>query len=140
MLRHLNEKDIKIMAIYLNKHKVYTKFHRQKDVLYNYVTNILLNRIYTKKLIPIDKQIILIASRKETNKFLNSNFKEYLKTQIKENHKTNLLIEIRTPYEEKCLQVVDFLSWAIFRKYQYKDDSYYKIIHSKIFEENPLFS
>ena len=139
MLKHLNEKGIKIMTICLNKSKVYTKFHNQKDVLYNYVTNILLNRIYNKKLIPIDKDITLIASRKETNKFLNSNFKEYLKNQIKENHKTNITIEIKTPYEEKCLQAVDFLSWAIFRKYQYKDDSYYKIIHPKIFEENSLF-
>jgi len=139
MLRRLNEKEIKIMAICLNKHKVYTKFHNQKDVLYNYVTNILLDRIYNKKLIPIDKQITLIASRKETNKFLNSNFKEYLKNQIKENHKTNITIEIKTPYEEKCLQAVDFLSWSIFRKYQQEDDSYYKIISSKIFEENPLF-
>ena len=53
--------------------------------------------------------------------------------------KTNITIEIKTPYEEKCLQAVDFLSWSIFRKYQQEDDSYYKIISSKIFEENPLF-
>ncbi|MDP2302031.1 MAG: DUF3800 domain-containing protein [Ignavibacteria bacterium] len=85
MLSSLSEKDISVMVIYLNKNKVYTKLQNQKEVLYNFVTNILLDRVYTKKLIPIDKEIHLIASRKETNKFLNQNFKEYLSGQIKNN-------------------------------------------------------
>ena len=37
------------------------------------------------------------------------------------------------------LQAVDFVSWAIFRKYEYGDDSYYNLIKNKIVEENPLF-
>jgi hypothetical protein len=37
------------------------------------------------------------------------------------------------------LQAVDFISWAVFRKYEYKDESYYEIIRKKIVEENPLF-
>ena len=127
------------MAIYLNKAKVYTKLQNEKDVLYNYVTNILLDRICTRKLINIDKKITLIASRKETNKFLNQNFKSYLSNTVKNNHKINLRVEIRTPFEEKSLQAVDFVSWSIFRKYQYGDESYYNFIKQKIAEENPLF-
>ena len=65
----MNEKDISIMSIYLNKKKVFTKLHDEKHVLYNYVTNILIDRVYTKKLIPIDQTINLVASRRETNKF-----------------------------------------------------------------------
>jgi hypothetical protein len=48
-------------------------------------------------------------------------------------------IAIKTSFEEKTLQAVDFASWAIFRKYEKNDDSYYKIIKGKIIEENPLF-
>jgi len=48
-------------------------------------------------------------------------------------------VVIKTPYEEKSLQAVDFVSWAIFRKYEYGDDSYYDLIKDKIMEENPLF-
>lgn len=139
MLSSLSEKDISVMVIYLNKNKVYTKLQNQKEVLYNYVTNILLDRVYTKKLIPIDKEIHLIASRKETNKFLNQNFKEYLSGQIKNNFRLELKIEIKTPAEEKSLQAVDFISWAVFRKYEYGDESYYDLIKSKIVEENGLF-
>lgn len=139
LLKRLADKDCAIMIIYLNKRKVFTKLQDEKQVLYNYVTNILLDHVYTKKIVPIDKEIQLIASRRETNKFLNENFKSYLNTQIKNRHNGKIKILIKTSYEEKSLQIVDFVSWAIFKKYEYGDDGYYNIIKSSIIEENPLF-
>jgi hypothetical protein len=140
LLALLKEKDISIINIYLNKKKVYTRLHDEKQILYNYVTNILLDRIFTKKLIPLDEKIYLIASRRETNRFLNENFKGYLRTQVKNNHQADIEIIIKPPNEEKCLQVVDFVSWAIFRKYEYDDESYMRILKDRIIENNPLFS
>jgi len=140
LLKRLSEKDCTIMTIYLNKKRVYTNLQNEKQVLYNYVANILLDRIYTKKLLPLAKNVLLVASRRETNKFLNRNFKNYLNNQILNRHKVNVKVLIKTPYEEKSLQAVDFASWAIFRKYEYGDDIYYNLIKNKIVEENPLFS
>ena len=77
LLNLLNEKNCLIMAIYLNKAKVYTKLKEEKHVLYNYVTNILLDRILSKKLVDTKVPVKLIAAKRETNKFLNENFKEY---------------------------------------------------------------
>ncbi len=139
LLRRLNEKDCAIMTIYLNKRKVYTKLQDEKQVLYNYVTNILLDRIYSKRLVAGKDKITIVASRRETNRYLNENFKTYLNNQAKNHHKVEVEAVIKTPFEEKSLQVVDFVSWAIFRKYEYGDDSYYNIIRNKIVEENPLF-
>ncbi len=139
LLKLLAEKEINIMAIYLNKEKVYTKLRNEKEVLYNYVTNILLDRIYSKKLVPKDKEINLIASRKETNKFLNKNFQDYLSKQVLKSFDCKLNVTIKTPYEEKSLQAVDFASWAIFRKYEFHDETYYNIIKRRIIEENALF-
>ena len=139
LLKRLNEKDCAIMTIYLNKGKVYTKLQDEKQVLYNYVTNILLDRIYSKRLVAGKDKITIVASRRETNRYLNENFKTYLNNQAKNHHKVEVEAVIKTPYEEKSLQVVDFVSWAIFRKYEYGDDSYYNIIRNKIVEENPLF-
>lgn len=139
LLARLNKKDCLIMTIYLNKTKVYTKLQNEKVVLYNYVTNMLLDRICTKKIIPDEEKIVLIASRKETNKFLNQNFKNYLTEAIKNRHKLNLEVVIKTPFEEKVLQAVDFVSWSIFRKQEYGDEDYYNLIKQKIAEENPLF-
>ncbi len=139
VLNLLNEKDVSIMSIYLNKKKVYTKFHDEKHVLYNYVTNILIDRICTKKLIPTDEKINLVASRRETNKFLNQNFKDYLENEVNKSHKLPFEISIKAPHEEKSLQVVDFASWAIFRKMEHNDEDYYNLIKQKIVEVSPLF-
>jgi len=128
-----------IMTIYLNKNKVYTKLQDEKAVLYNYVANILLDRIYPKRLTSPVNPLVLVASRRETNRFLNENFKSYLKSRAINTHKVNLAIEIKSPHEEKSLQAVDFASWAIFRKYEHQDDRYYSLIKGKIIEENPLF-
>jgi len=139
VLKLLVSKDVNIITIYLNKKKVYTTLHNEKHVLYNYVANILLDRVYTKKLIPIDMPIFLIASRRETNKFLNTNFKNYIANQLQKNHNPKIVIEIKPPHEEKGLQVVDFVCWSIFRKHEHGDESYYNLIKQKIVEENPLF-
>ena len=99
-----------------------------------------MDRIITKKLISKSEKIKLIASRRETNKFLNLNFANYLKNQTENNHRLSIEVEIKTPSEEKGLQAVDFLSWAIFRKYEHVDDSYYNIIKKIIVEENTILS
>lgn len=139
LLTLLNQQEISILTIYLNKKKVYTKLQDEKHILYNYVTNILLDRIYTKKLIPTNASIELIASQRETNKFLNTNFQNYLTTQVKNNHKLDLSITIKPSRSDKCLQVVDFACWAIYRKIQHQDNHYAFLLKEKIVEENPLF-
>ncbi|OGK51742.1 hypothetical protein A2966_01310 [Candidatus Roizmanbacteria bacterium RIFCSPLOWO2_01_FULL_41_22] len=140
LLNRINKIECSIMTIYLNKKNVYTKLKDERHILYNYVTNILLDRILQKKLVDSTKEIILIASKRETNKFLNENFKSYLENQTKYNHKTNIQIVIKSPSEEKGLQAVDFVSWAIFRKYEKNDSSYYELIKKHIVEENGLFT
>lgn len=139
LLKRLSDKECYLMTIYLDKKRVYTKLQDEKPILYNYVTNILLDRIITKGLIPVTDEICLIASKRETNKFLNENFTSYLKSQVKTSHKLNLHVEIKSPAQEKALQAVDFVSWAIFRRLEYGDDSYYNIIKGRIVEENALF-
>ncbi|MDO8497420.1 MAG: DUF3800 domain-containing protein [bacterium] len=139
LLQKLSGLNIHIMTIYLHKVKVFTHLQDEKHVLYNYVTNILLDRIMSKKLINVVANVHLIAAKRETNKFLNDNFSNYLKTQARDNHKIRLDIVIRTPSEEKGIQAVDFVSWSVFRKYEHGDAEYYKEIKNKIVEENGLF-
>jgi hypothetical protein len=139
VLKMLNNKDIKIIYIYLNKKKVYTKLQNEKHVLYNYVTNILLDRICTNGIIPTDRPIKLVASQRETNRFLNDNFSQYLQSQVVNNHKIDIEIIIKTPRQEKCLQIADAVSWSLFREIEHKDGEYIEIIKDKIVEKNPLF-
>lgn len=139
LLRRIAEKDCLVMAVYLDKRKVCAKLHAEKQVLYNYVAAVLLDRIFAKKIVSPAGPITLIASRRETNKFLNEKFQDYLEGQMRNNRKQSLNVLIKTPAEEKALQAVDFLSWAMFRKYERGDGSYCDLFRDKIVEESPLF-
>lgn len=139
LLHYVNKQNCKIMNIWLNKSKVYTKIQNEKHVLYNYLVNILLDRIMTREYLDIEKPIILVASKRETNRFLNVNFKDYLEKQLKRNHSARLSVEIKTPAQEKSLQVVDFITWSIFRKYEREDETYFNIFKGKVVEERGLF-
>ena len=128
------------MTIYVDKKHVYTHLQDEKHVLYNYITNILLDRVVSKKLLPT-ADLHLIAAKRETNKFLNQNFHDYLHKKANGEHKIHISIHIE-PYSKtahKCLQLVDAAAWTIFRKREHQDDSYYQQIKDKIIEENKLF-
>ncbi|GBE17093.1 hypothetical protein BMS3Abin15_00929 [bacterium BMS3Abin15] len=132
-------KDLKILCIILNKKRVYVDLQKQKNYLYNYAANILLDRLHNRKIINIDEPIDLYIDQKDTNKFIRENFENYLKDNFNKRGSKKVRIRIRPSHTEKCLQAVDFISWAIFRKYEQGDYKYYNLIKKKIIEENALF-
>ncbi len=138
LLRLLNqEEDIKIMTICLDKKKVYTNTKLENNVLYSNIVNILLNKICFHKLVPLDEEIDLIASRRETNKLLNDNFKKYIEGN--KDNKLLIKVSISAPEKERCLQAVDFVSWAIYKKYKESNYDYYNVIKDKIVEESWIY-
>lgn len=70
---------------------------------------------------------------------MNMNFKQYLESEITQNHGIKVNVTIKTPSQEHGLQAVDFISWAISRKYEHQDEEYYQIIRDMNVEENPIF-
>lgn len=48
-------------------------------------------------------------------------------------------VELHSSHENKSLQAIDFISWAIFRKYEHGDYEFYEIIKNKITDERLLF-
>jgi len=142
MLKKLSElEDLKVMCIILNKKKVYVDLQNQKNYLYNYTANILLDRLHNKNLIKTDEPISLYIDQKDTSKFIRENFEKYLKDNlVKRGNSGKIEIRIKPSHTEKCLQAVDFVSWAIFRKYERGDYEYYEDIKNKIVEEKLLFS
>jgi hypothetical protein len=73
ILNELSQQKVSVISIYLNKKRVHTHLTDQKHILYNFVANILLDRICNQSPIPTDGTIELIASRRETNKLLTEN-------------------------------------------------------------------
>ena len=131
--------DLQVYSIILNKKKVYTDLQNQKNFLYNYTANILLDRLHNKNIIEQDDRILIYIDQRETNKFLKKNFEDYLRNNLGKWQNNGFDIKIKPSHTEKCLQAVDFISWAIFRKYESGDYEYYEIIKNKIIGENLLF-
>lgn len=142
MLKKLSGlEDLKILCIILNKKKVYVDLQNQKNYLYNYTANILLDRLHNKNIIETNEPISLYIDQKDTSKFIRENFEKYLKDNlIKRGNSGKIEIKIKPSHTERCLQAVDFVSWAIFRKYERGDYEYYEDIKDKIIEEKLLFS
>ena len=139
-MRSLSEiEDLKILCIILNKRKVYIDLQNPKSYLYNYTANILLERLNNKKILNPKDEVKIYIDQRETNKFLKKNFEDYLKSNLKKWDNGKIAIKIKPSHTEKCLQAVDFISWAIFRKYERGDYEYYEVIKNKIIGENLLF-
>lgn len=131
LLKQLSSLPCTVMVIQLNKRKVYTKLQDEKAVLYNYVANILLDRLLGGSRSK-EKKVHLIAAKRETNKFLNANFQDYLCTQSHGKHDIQLDVSILSPHEHKCLQAADLLSWSAFRSLEHEDSAYLDIVKSCI--------
>lgn len=133
-----SKEGVSAVAVILNKQKVYTHLQKQKHFLYNFVANILLDRLLKQSFMPNIDEITLVASRRETKKLLNDNFKDYLENRPVGSRKIKVNIKVSTPGQEKCLQVVDFVSWAIYRSQEHGDETYLKVIRHLV-QETPLF-
>lgn len=140
VLRGLAEiDDLKVFCVILNKQKVYVDLQNQKNYLYNYTANILLDRLHSRSIVDLREPLHLCVDRKDTNKNIRQNFEQYLERSLQEKRLGKISMESKASYSDKSLQAVDFLSWAIFRKYERGDYEYYEIIRDKIIEESLLF-
>jgi hypothetical protein len=140
MLQKLNSvDDLKVLCVILNKKKVHIDLQNQKNYLYNYTANILLDRLHSSKAVKDEEQIQLFIDRKDTKKRLRENFVRYLTSQMSNRGRKHFTVNLHTSQENKSLQAVDFISWAIFRKYEKGDYEFYELIKSKITDERLLF-
>jgi len=131
--------DLKIVTIILNKEKVHLDLQEQKNYLYNYTANIVLDRLINTKILDKSQILSLIVDRKDTKKNLRDNFISYITEAMHKRDHKNFNMTLTASHDDKCLQAVDFISWAIFRKYERGDFEYYEIIRSKIIDEKLLF-
>ncbi len=131
--------DLKVLSVVLNKKKVYIDLQNQKNYLYNYTANILLDRLHSQKSLNDNEPMNVYIDRKDTKKKLRENFIKYLTDSMKDRRKAPFSVVLHSSHENKSLQAVDFISWAIFRKYERGDYEFYEIIKDKIVDERLLF-
>ncbi len=141
MLKNISEiNDLKILSIILNKQKVHIDLQNQKNYLYNYTANLLLERLHKSGAIKDKEPLHLYIDSRDTKKVLKENFINYLTKSMGSRRDCPFSVELHASHENKSLQAVDFVSWAIFRKYEKGDYEFYEIIKNKIVEEKLLFA
>jgi hypothetical protein len=140
MLTLLAELDgVKILTAVLNKDKVYIAQRQQKDSLYFFVANMVLDGLYNNALITAGGTIHIVADRKDTKKSLQDNFVGLLEESLNTAYPGKHSVTLCASHESKSLQAVDFVSWALFQKYQHGDYSFYEIIRDCIVDERVVF-
>ena len=135
VLNRFCQTNSEIFVIILEKSKVYEYLRDKKDKLYNYISNLILNECSFD-----NPSLCLVVDKSKTNRSLREDFDEYIrKSLIQKNQSCNLIIKHENSQKEACLQVLDFISWAIFRNYEYKDSSFMKIVKDKIVIKKEVF-
>ncbi len=130
VLNKINNLDVEIYAIILNKKKVYEYLKYKKHILYNYIANLILNECSFE-----GSAVELIVDRRGGN-ILSQSFTKYIKKKFAErNEGCKIKIKHKNSEKDRGLQVVDFISWAIFRKYEFNQSKFYNIIEEKIVTE-----
>ena len=130
ILRKFNETEYaKGHSIILNKKKVFSKYLKDdKHKLYNYVCGVLASTMSFES-----KHLIIRIDRSKGKQALRDDFDGYIIKKCTEND-INRRVEVYHSWSHAWsgLQIVDFVSWSIFQKYEHNNDSFYKLIEKKI--------
>ena len=136
MLYALATKNIKVATMRLDKRKLL--IFSNPNEIYNNVVITLLNKLYANGYISNKEDIKLIASRRNTSKYLNEQFSDSVISKVPKD--IILDVSIEKPSDDKCLQAVDFVSWAFWQMYEKGDSTYYDIISDKVICEYEMYS
>ncbi len=132
-----DEESVKVYSYILEKEKVKPEKRKKNEIFYidNLIYSIgkLLEKINIKSnFIIITDNLPVAQNKKKQEKALKLGVAKYLKE-----HNLNLSYNIfhHCSASSSNLQIIDYIGWAIYRKYELKDNLYYKKIKKYILEE-----
>ncbi|MEM3334089.1 MAG: DUF3800 domain-containing protein [Thermoplasmata archaeon] len=129
ILKKISDSNLKIFAIVVEKTKILPHLYDVKDRLYNYICRILIDEIVEENYVSVH----IIVDKKYTNTLIRENFNSYIQKKINEKNSHIVVnIEHRDSQATPELQVVDFVAWAINRKFNSNDEIYYRMIEKNI--------
>ena len=121
--------EIKIVTCFINKRKLEWRITKDQHLLYNNITCNLIKECAENWILKWPN-VIYYAARKETNKYLNTQFISQIKDFSKKFF--DIDVHLRYPKQEKWLQVVDWVAYAFHNKYQLNNLNWYNKIKDMI--------
>jgi hypothetical protein len=119
-----------VYSVTLNKRKVFEDLTKEKDRVYNFIARHVLDQIPFEKAL----QRVYLLIDKSKSKPEIKDFNHYIIDQLQGrlDPKVPLHIDHLDSKASKGLQVADMFCWGIFRKYEKRDEEWYKIFKEKI--------
>lgn len=128
VLERLSRCDCKISAIAVPKTRVREDLFKKNEKLYNYLYGQMMEHI------SLNTDIVdITVDKKSGNRLLQEDFNQYIEMKLK-GRNPNITVRIRhlESHASKELQAVDFVAWAVNRKYTHSESTYYELISDKI--------
>ncbi|MEK6982500.1 MAG: DUF3800 domain-containing protein [Candidatus Micrarchaeota archaeon] len=121
--------DCFISILAIPKTKIRDTYFQDKEKLYSLLCGFLFEHISLNA-----GKVEITIDKKHSNRLLQEDFNQYIKSKI-----ANRVADFRIRHLESfCsgeLQAVDFVAWAVHRKFTYNDLTYYELIKNKIRNE-----
>lgn len=127
--------DFKAEFIVARKREdVFVKRHKKSESVFY---NDLVSKLFENKLHKHDQNIIYYATR--ANKQRQKPFEDAIRTSInafeakwKQEVNSEVIIYPQTPSDEPCLQIIDYMNWAVYRAFTRGEDRFIKYMEPKI--------
>lgn len=128
VFQKLAKVNFEVFTIILDKSKVYDYLKEKKHKLYNYLCNLIIAEC------SVDGKFELIVDKSKNKRSLKDDFDNYIKSKLT-NKFHNLSIKHEDSKSNGALQILDFISGAIFNKYEFQTLVYYDKVKDKITTE-----
>ena len=117
--------DIRILSVVLEKDHVLDALKKDPDALYARMARMLIVGLIFGRSVNRKDPIRIIIDRKNQDHKLDEELLVHMEGPLSIAGFMDMSVSSRSSETEKSLQVADFISWAIFRKYEMKDESFY---------------
>ncbi len=128
VLKKIDTCDCSISAIAIPKTNIKDAFFDDKEKLYNYLCGLLFEHISLNA-----KVVNITIDKKHSNYLLREDFNQYVESKIRSRiNDISVKIKHSESHSLSELQAIDFVAWAVNRKFTHGDSVYYDIIKDKI--------
>lgn len=128
VLERIASADCSISAVVIPKEKISEGLFGDKDALYNRLCGMLFEHI------SLNADIVdIVIDKKHSNRIMREDFDQYIRGRVNEKApKIDIRIRHLESHSSNELQAVDFIAWAVNRKFTHGDSLYYDIIAAKM--------
>lgn len=134
ILECIVKKDLSISYIVVDLHYIKPRLLEDKNILYNYITKVLLDKLITKK--DCGSTIKILCDQHTTKVTSTNSFADYIKTHFIYDKSYDLTIDIKfldsNANDAYIIQAADYVANAIYSYYEYGESIYYNILKNSI--------